>query len=129
LLSHVILGVNDVQRAASFYDAVLGVLGYERRWIGESGAGYGTESELGIDTFWLNRPLDGRPASVGNGTNVAFLAPSRQAVRGFYERAMALGGTSEGEPGIREEAHPNFYAAYVRDLDQHKIVAVCHADE
>ncbi len=124
-----ILGVNDVQRAVGFYDAVLGVLGYKRRWIAESGAGYGTESELGIDTFWLNRPLDGRPANVGNGTNVAFLAPSRQAVRDFYEKAMALGGTSEGEPGIREEAHPNFYAAYVRDLDQHKIVAVCHAGE
>jgi len=129
MLSHVILGVEDVTRAVAFYDAALGALGYGRRWIGESGAGYGTHDELGIDTFWLTKPIDGRPATVGNGTNVAFIAPNRGAVRDFYELALALGGTSEGEPGIREEAHPNFYATYVRDLDGHKIVAVCHQGE
>ncbi len=129
MLSHVILGISDVERAVEFYDAVLGILGYQRRWLAEAGAGYGTHDELGIDTFWLNKPIDGRPATVGNGTNVAFVAPSRRAVRDFYDKAIALGGASEGEPGIREEAHPNFYAAYVRDLDGHKIVAVCHRSE
>ncbi len=129
MLSHVILGTCDVERAVNFYDAVLGILGYQRRWLGETGAGYGTDDEIGIDTFWLNKPIDGLPATVGNGTNVAFVAPSRKAVRDFYDRALALGGASEGEPGIREEAHPNFYAAYVRDPDGHKIVAVCHRSE
>ncbi len=129
MLSHVILGVNDVERSVEFYDAVLGVLGYERTWIAEAGAGYGARDELGIDTFWLNKPIDGRQATVGNGTNVAFVASSRESVREFYEKALALGSNSEGEPGIREEAHPNFYAAYVRDPDGHKIVAVCHEPE
>ena len=129
MLSHVILGVNDVPRAVEFYDAILGVLGYDRRWIGETGAGYGTDDELGINTFWLTKPIDDKPATVGNGTNVAFIAPSRKAVQDFHEKALGLGGRSEGEPGIREEAHPNFYAAYVRDLDGHKIVAVCHQSE
>ena len=129
MLSHVILGVSDVARAVEFYDAVLGILGHERRWIGETGAGYGTADPLGIDTFWLTKPSDGLPATVGNGTNVAFVAPSRESVRDFYERALALGGSSEGEPGIRKEAHDSFYAAYVRDLDGHKIVAVCHETE
>ena len=129
MLSHVILGINDVERAVKFYDAVLGLLGHERRWIGETGAGYGTHDELGINTFWLTKSIDGKPATVGNGTNVALLAPSRKAVRAFYEKALALGGTSEGEPGIRDEAHENFYAAYVRDLDGNKIVAVCHQRE
>lgn len=129
MLSHVILGVNDVERSVEFYDAVLGALGYQRRWIDASGAGYGTENELGIDTLWLTKPLDGGRATVGNGTNVALVAPSRSAVRGFHERALMLGGSSEGEPGIRTEAHPNFYAAYVRDPDGHKIVAVCHGQE
>ena len=129
MLSHVILGISDVERAVEFYDAVLGILGYERHFHAETGAGYGMHDELGIDTFWLTKPIDGHPATVGNGTNVAFVAPSRRAVRDFYDKAIALGGTSEGEPGIREEAHPNFYAAYVRDLDGHKIVAVCHQNE
>lgn len=129
MLSHVILGINDIERAVEFYDAVLGILGYERRFLAETGAGYGMNDELGIDTFWLTKPIDGQPASVGNGTNVAFVAPSRSAVREFYEKAVAMGATSEGEPGIREEAHPNFFAAYVRDLDGNKIVAVCHQKE
>jgi catechol 2,3-dioxygenase-like lactoylglutathione lyase family enzyme len=129
MLSHVILGVSDADRAVAFYDAVLGILGYRRRWVGASGAGYGTHDELGINTFWVTKPVDGRPATAGNGTNVAFVAPSRKAVQTFYEKALSLGGVSEGEPGIREEAHPTFYAAYVRDLDGHKIVAVCHEDE
>ncbi len=129
MLSHVILGVNDVASAVEFYDDVLGVLGYERRWLADSGAGYGTGDPLGIDTFWLNTPIDGAAASAGNGTNVAFVAPSRQAVREFHERAIALGGSCEGAPGIREEAHDNFYAAYVRDREGHKIVAVCHEGE
>lgn len=129
MLSHVILGISDVERAVHFYDAVFGTLGYVRRFLAETAAGYGMHDKLGIDTFWLTKPIDGHPASVGNGTNVAFVAPSRRAVRNFYEKAIALGGDSEGEPGIREEAHPNFYAAYVRDLDGHKIVAVCHQNE
>ena len=58
MLSHVILGVNDVERAVQFYDVVLGVLGHERRWIGDTGAGYGTHDPLGIDTFWVTKPID-----------------------------------------------------------------------
>lgn len=104
-------------------DAVLGVFGHERRWIGDTGAGYGTHDQLGTNTFWLTKPIDGQPASVGNGTNVAFTAPGRRAVREFYEKALTPSGKSEGELGIREGAHDHFYAGYVRDLNGHKIVA------
>jgi len=129
MLSHVILGTNNVAAAVEFYDGVLGAIGIERRFLAESGAGYGAHDEIGIDTFWLAKPIDDSPATVGNGTNVAFVAPTRAAVRVFHEKGLELGGTSEGEPGIREEAHPNFYAAYLRDLDGNKIVAVCHENE
>ncbi len=80
LLSHVILGANDAERAIKFYDQVLRVLGHERRWRGEGGAGYGKGDQEGIDTFWIGVPTDGKPASVGNGTNVCFVAPSRREV-------------------------------------------------
>ena len=71
MLSHVILGTNNVAKAVEFYDGVLGAIGIERRFLAESGAGYGTQDEIGIDTFWLTKPIDGHPATVGNGTNVA----------------------------------------------------------
>jgi catechol 2,3-dioxygenase-like lactoylglutathione lyase family enzyme len=126
LISHVILGTNDVPRATEFYDQVLAVLGQKRRWHGEAGAGYGDANDQGIDTFWINRPLDGRAATVGNGTNVCFVAPSREAVDRFHEVALSLGADDEGGPGLRTGVHPDFYACYLRDLDGNKIVAACH---
>ena len=125
-ISHVILGSNNIPEATDFYDQVLGLLGQERRWHSESGAGYGNTNEQGIDTFWITTPLDGKPASNGNGTNVCFVAPSRDSVDAFYELAISLGACDEGAPGIRSEVHGNFYACYVRDLDGNKIVAACH---
>ena len=126
LLSHVILGTNKPQQAINFYDQVLGTLGHDRRWYSKTGAGYGTSDEQGVDTFWIGTPTDGNAASVGNGTNVCFIAPTRRSVDAFYTLAISLGGISEGEPGIRPEVHENFYACYVRDLDGNKIVAACH---
>lgn len=125
-ISHVILGSNDIPRATDFYDQVLGIIGQRRRWQGEAGAGYGDANEQGVDTFWITKPLNGLPASMGNGTNVCFVSPSRSAVDQFYNRALSLGATDEGKPGIRSDVHKNFYACYVRDLDGNKIVAACH---
>jgi catechol 2,3-dioxygenase-like lactoylglutathione lyase family enzyme len=126
LLSHIIVGTNDVKKAVSFYDQILAVLGHERRWKGDSGAGYGKGDERGIDTFWVNKPLNGELATVGNGTNVCFVAPTRKAVNEVHELALKLGALDEGKPGVREEVHDNFYACYFRDLDGNKIVVVCH---
>lgn len=126
LLSHVILGTNRVPEAIDFYDQVLGVLGHERRWVSDTGAGYGVGDEEGIDTLWIGKPLNGEPATVGNGSNVCLIAPTRKAVDEFYELALKLGGIDEGAPGVRVEVHKNFYACYVCDLDGNKIVAACH---
>lgn len=131
MYSHVTLGVNDLEASITFYDGVMGVLGYERHSHSESFAGYGRPDDiaLGINCLWILVPINGEPASGGNGTNIAFNALNRQTVREFHRLAIKFGGTDEGEPGIREEAHPNFYAAYVRDFDGNKLVAVCHYKE
>jgi len=57
---------------------------------------------------------------------VAFDAGSRAAVDAFHAAALAAGGTDMGAPGLRSHYHPNYYGAYVRDLDGNKICAVCH---
>lgn len=126
ILSHITLGVNDVAAAVAFYDAVLGELGINRERTGQGFAGWGREGEGG---FYVTRPLNRQAASAGNGVSVSFLAPSRAAVDRFWRRALDLGGTDEGAPGLRPHYHANYYAAYVRDLDGNKIAAVCHAAE
>src|SRR5579863_2789880 len=123
ILSHITLGVSDIPRATAFYDAVLGELGIVRGKSGDGFAGWGSPHESG---FFITRPLNGQAASVGNGVSVSFLAPTRDAVDRFHAKAMALGATDEGKPGVRPHYHANYYAAYLRDPDGNKIAAVCH---
>ncbi|MBB6168262.1 VOC family protein [Chelatococcus composti] len=128
MLSHVTLGTADIERAKRFYDIVLAVLGiscqFDHREEGWVGYAAGPES---LPQFWLGRPIDGRPATVGNGVTVAFVAPSRDKVDAFYHAALAAGARDEGAPGLRPHYHPDYYGAYIRDLDGHKICCVCHS--
>lgn len=130
MFSHIVLGTNDLSRAVAFYDQVMATLSYARLDTGDTYAGYGKAVDIGSgkNCLWINMPLDGKPATNGNGTNVALLAENRQAVDAFHAAAIDHGGQDEGAPGLRGEVHPHFYAAYCQDLDGHKLVIVCHED-
>ena len=121
MLSHVSLGTNDADRAARFYDPVLAVLGLRKLGERDGAIDYGTS----MTVFSLEKPTDGRPASVGNGVHIAFWAGKREQVDEFYRLALAHGGSDAGAPGLRPEYDPHYYAAFVRDPDGNKIEAVC----
>ena len=132
MFTYLCLGTNDPARAARFYDAVLGALDHRRcevsaEWEAAGWRGWGIYERDGATelALWLCAPFDGRPASAGNGTMVAFSAHSWKEVEQFHARALAQGGTSEGAPGLRPQYNPDFYAAYVRDPDGNKLAAVC----
>lgn len=127
VISHITLGTNDKERAGQFYDAVLGVLGFERLpKPPEKPLAY--EKNGGMPTIYIYPPADGRPATWGNGTHVALVADERAQVDAFHVRALDNGGLCEGAPGLRPHYGPNYYAAYVRDPDGNKLQAVCYAD-
>ncbi len=126
-ISHITLGTNDRDRAAQFYDAVLGVLDFERLAM-PPGLPLAYGKGGGMPTIFVGPPLDERPATWGNGTHIAFLAETRAAVHRFHEEALAKGGLCEGPPGPRPNYSPNYYAAYVRDPDGNKLQAVCYAE-
>jgi catechol 2,3-dioxygenase-like lactoylglutathione lyase family enzyme len=90
-------------------------------------AGWGLYEECGLRelAFWVGIPFNQKPASVGNGSMVAFRAQSWKAVDEFHAAALAHGGTCDGPPGLRHHYSPDFYAAYVRDPDGNKLAAVC----
>ena len=74
--------------------------------------------------FAVGSPHDGQPASAGNGSMIAIVLDTRDKVDTLHSKAMALGGTDEGGPGVRgEEGEQAFYAAYFRDLDGNKLCA------
>ena len=128
IISHVTLGTNDKARSARFYDAVLGAIGFARLpKPPEKPLAYERDGQM--PTIYIYTPADGKPATSGNGTHVAFIAETREQVHAFHEHALANGGADEGAPGPRPHYGPNYYAAYVRDPVGNKLQAVCYADE
>ncbi|BCL74323.1 hypothetical protein JHS3_00590 [Jeongeupia sp. HS-3] len=119
LLSHVSLGTNDFDRAIAFYDAVLPTLGSKRLMQFPGVAAYGRE----FPEFWVQVPIDGAPAKVGNGTHIGFSAVDKAAVHAFYDAAIAAGATDDGAPGPRPLYEDPYYGCFVRDPDGHKIEA------
>jgi catechol 2,3-dioxygenase-like lactoylglutathione lyase family enzyme len=124
MLHHVSVGVADVTRAATFYDAVLKTLGYKRlaEYLPYAVA-YGEDHP----EFWIGLPHDQRPMSVGNGVHLGFSARSKYQVHKFHAAALAQGGSNNGEPGPRPDYGPDYYGAFVYDLDGNKIEATLHA--
>jgi catechol 2,3-dioxygenase-like lactoylglutathione lyase family enzyme len=123
MLHHVSVGVSDVARAATFYDAVLKTLGYKRlvEYLPYAVA-YGENQP----EFWIGLPHDQRPMSVGNGVHLGFSARSKDQVHKFHAAALAHGGSNNGEPGPRPDYGPDYYGAFVYDLDGNKIEATLH---
>lgn len=119
ILSHVSVGTRDFMRATAFYDAVLGALGIHRVLEHAGAVAYGRA----YPEFWVQTPIDGRPASIGNGTHFGFVAASRDQVHAFWQAAIAAGATPDGAPGPRPHYGEPYYGCFVRDLDGHKIEA------
>lgn len=130
-IDHISVGVSNMQRAKAFYDAALAPLGMQPIYPVEIngklvGVGYGTG---GNPSFWIQLPINGQAATMGNGVHIAFRAERRAAVDAFFLAALDKGGIEDGRPGLRTEYAPDYYAAFVRDPDGNKIEAVCHAHE
>jgi len=121
IYTHVTVGTNDIQKARDFYDNALSRLGLKRiADLGDNGSIWGGQAP----SFFVMKPTNGAPATVGNGVTVSFEAADRASIDAFYAAALAAGGKDEGEPGPRNWA-PHAYAAYVRDLDGNKLAAYC----
>ena len=126
IVSHVTIGLADLERERAFYGAVLGELGILElaEECDEESVGYGLAG-FQLPIVYVQPTFDGRPATWGNGTHTAFTAANREAVDRVYSTALANGGTCDGPPGLRPSYSPNYYGAYVRDPVGNKLQAVC----
>jgi catechol 2,3-dioxygenase-like lactoylglutathione lyase family enzyme len=128
MIGYVTLGSDDMPRARAYYDELLGTIGAKR--IMEFG------DDLGGFTMWgtgfdkpglaVTNPYNKQPAVAGNGNMSAIPMDKRAKVDAFYAKALELGGTCEGPPGLRGDDGPQaFYGAYFRDPDGNKLAAFC----
>ena len=127
MFSHVMVGSGNLERSKSFYNAVLGMLGFAgepNHSIAPSGQSRLFYRHNG-GTFGVAEPINGEPASVANGGTIGFQCDSPEQVQQFHDVAVANGGTScEDPPGLREGSLGPIHLAYVRDPDGNKLCAV-----
>lgn len=131
MFSHITVGCTNLDSAAAFYDAVLTPLGLCRRVVipdGGPAAACWVNPELPLPRFYVYQPYNRQPASVGNGSMVAFLARSPEDVEAAYKAGIDQGGADEGKPGPRDNYGAGYYGAYLRDLDGNKIHLVYRGD-
>lgn len=130
MLHHLSFGVVDIDRAAAFYDHVLGALGYVRVFEdlcpGDDGqaVGYGVAGQG--DKFCIKQS-ERSSAVDGYGFHLAFAAPDRAAVHEFHRLALLHGGRDNGAPGPRPDYGDHYYACFVVDPDGHRIEAVINS--
>jgi predicted lactoylglutathione lyase len=118
MIGYVTLGTNNIDRAAKFYDSLLGTIG-ATRWM-STDTFIAWTAPNGGPALSVIKPFDQKAASIGNGVMVALAMDSKAKVDALYKKAIELGGKDEGAPGPRGD---NFYAGYFRDLDGNKLNA------
>jgi catechol 2,3-dioxygenase-like lactoylglutathione lyase family enzyme len=131
MIGYVTLGTDDIHSARAFYDALLAQLGATRLMeMGEEDGGF-TLYGTGWDqpALALTRPFNGEPQQPGNGNMIAFMLDSRAKVDALHAKALELGASDEGAPGLRGDPSFNFYAGYFRDPEGHKLAGFCTSAE
>ncbi len=123
MIGYVTVGSNDLDKSRAFYDALMPSIGASRIMeFGDNFTMYGTS--LGRPGLAICKPYNGNSANAGNGNMAAIACDTREKVDALYAKAIELGGTDEGPPGVRgEEGSQAFYGAYFRDPDGNKLCA------
>ena len=121
MFSHIMIGTNDLDRAKTFYDAALGALGVSPGVFNGNRVFYPTETGV----FAVSKPINGEPASIGNGSTIGFAAASSALADAWHAAGLAAGGTAcEDPPGVRNGPSGSLYLAYLRDPDGNKLCAL-----
>lgn len=118
MFSHIMVGSNDLARSKQFYDALFDAIGAKAGRQDEKGVNYLHNGAL----FMVRPPLNGEPATIGNGSTIGFTIDSPEQVKAWHDAGVAAGGKSiEDPPGIRQGTFGPLYLAYLRDPDGNKL--------
>jgi len=115
MISYFMMGTNNFDMAVKFYDALMSEMGAQKVYATDKNAGWGWG--IGTPMFIVTKPYNQEPATHGNGTMISFDAESPEQVDKLHAKVLAMGGSNEGDPGLRGA---NMYVAYCRDLDGNK---------
>ncbi len=122
MYSHNMVGSNDLARSKKFYDATFKAIGGNEAIQDDKGRLIYMHNG-GI--FLVTAPIDGQPATAGNGCTIGFAMDSPEQANAWHEAGVANGGTAiEDPPGVRKGGMGALYLAYLRDPDGNKLCAL-----
>ncbi len=118
MFSHIMIGTNNLEKAKAFYDAALGALGVPPGGVDRHRVFWRTPTGV----FSVSLPIDGQPATMGNGSTIGFACQSAEQADAWHAAGLAHGGTAcEDPPGLRQGPSATLYLAYLRDPDGNKL--------
>lgn len=121
MFSHVMIGTNDLEKAKTFYDALLATLDVRPARVDGHRIFYITKTGI----LGVSKPINGEPATAANGATIGFKCDTPEQVDAWHAAGLAQGATSiEDPPGYREGGVGKVYLAYLRDLDGNKLCAM-----
>ena len=121
MFSHMMVGSNDIDRSKKFYDATFGAIGGKPGITDDKGRLIYMHNG---GVFLVTKPIDGKPATAGNGCTIG-LAMTPEQADAWHAAGVSAGGTAiEDAPGIREGGMGKLYLAYLRDPDGNKLCAL-----
>jgi catechol 2,3-dioxygenase-like lactoylglutathione lyase family enzyme len=121
MINYVMIGTNRFAEAIAFYETLMTEMGATRAYSTDKNVGWGWG--IGTPMFIVTKPFDQQQATIGNGSMVAFDVETAELVDALHSKVLALGGSSEGDPGPRGE---HLYVGYCRDLDGNKFNFICY---
>lgn len=122
MYSHNMVGSNDIEASKTFYDATFQAIGGKPAIVDDKGRLIYVHNG---GLFLVGAPIDGEPASVGNGCTIGFAMDGPEQAKAWHDAGVAAGGTSiEDPPGVREGGFGQLYLAYLRDPSGNKLCAL-----
>src|SRR5690349_10374339 len=110
MYSHMMVGSNDIQRSKQFYDATFKAIG-GREGIQDDKGRLMYLHNGGV--FMVTKPIDGQPATAGNGCTIG-IAMSPEQADAWHKAGTENGGTAiEDPPGVRDGGSMKMYLAYL----------------
>ena len=121
MLHHVLLEVSDLDRSASFYDALLAPLGWRRHFEEDGTIGWGIAKPV----FFIaahHEPQAGLRAAqlLGGWASSPSRPPGKPGIK--------AGGVSVAEPGERRSHGSGSYSAFLKDPDGYEIEITIGSD-
>ena len=122
MYSHNMVGSNDIDKSKKFYDAVFQAMGGKPGIKDDKGRLMYMHNG-GI--FMVTPPIDGKPATAGNGCTIGFAMDSPEQAQAWHKAGVENGGQAiEDPPGVRSGNGMDLYLAYLRDPDGNKLCAL-----